>query len=308
MFLAFINKLGTILKKNRYMAKRTTKPTPEREPTYLIKSKGIFKNELLDRIFQGEELLKTNIQTMDDFERLKKEYSSWHDYNLELLKQSFNEPYNEYRKHYDEIGSWGSFFIGGRTSPAQEVKEFVDKFNSKVDNLKKLVQKTDLLKSSESETNDIQDKETEFDKSQIFIVHGHDDLAKVETARFIEQLGFKPIILHEQASSGLTIIEKIENYSNVGFGVVLYTPCDIGAKKGNETELKHRARQNVVFEHGYLIGKIGRKNVAALVKGDVETPNDISGVVYISMDNDWKLDLAKELRNSGYSVDMNKVI
>ncbi len=289
------------------MAKRTTKPTPERDPTYLIKSKAKFKEELQERIILGDELLKTNIQTMDDFEKLKKEFSSWHDYNLELLKQSFNDPYNEYRKHYDEVGAWGGFFLGGRTSPAQEVKEFIDKFNAKVDNLKKLVQKTDLLKSSEIEpVNQID--EVEFDKSQVFIVHGHDDLAKVETARFIEQLGFKPIILHEQASSGLTIIEKIENYSNVGFGVVLYTPCDIGAKKGNETELKYRARQNVVFEHGYLIGKIGRKNVAALVKGDVETPNDISGVVYISMDNDWKLDLAKELRNSGYPVDMNKVI
>lgn len=289
------------------MAKRTTKTIQEKEPTFLIKSKAKFKEELQERIILGDELLKTNIQTMDDFERLKNEYSSWHDYNLELLKQSFNKPYNEYRKHYDDIGSWSGFFLGGRTSPAQEVKEFIDKFNAKVDNLKKLVQKTDLLKSSEVEpVNQI--GEIEFDKSQVFIVHGHDDLAKVETARFIEQLGFNSIILHEQASSGLTIIEKIENYSNVGFGIVLYTPCDIGAKKGHETELKYRARQNVVFEHGYLIGKIGRKNVAALVKGDVETPNDISGVVYISMDNDWKLDLAKELRNSGYPVDMNKVI
>jgi predicted nucleotide-binding protein len=129
----------------------------------------------------------------------------------------------------------------------------------------------------------------------------------METAKFIEQLGLIPIILHEQVSSGFTIIEKIENYSNVGFGVVLYTPCDLGAKKGNETELKLRARQNVVFEHGFLIGKIGRKNVVALVKGDVETPNDISGVVYISMNNNWKLDLAKELRNTGFQVDMNKV-
>ncbi len=229
--------------------------------------------------------------------------SSWHINS----KQSFNEPYNEYRKHYDDVGTWGGFILGVPTSTAQEVKEFIDKFNAKVDDLKKLIQKTDLLKSSEAElVNQID--EFEFDKSQVFIVHGHDDLAKVETARFIEQLGFKPIILNEQASSGLTIIEKIENYSNVGFGVVLYTPCDIGAKKGHETELKHRSRQNVVFEHGYLIGKIGRKNVAALVKGDVETPNDISGVVYISMDKDWKLDLAKELRNSGYPVDMNKVI
>lgn len=167
----------------------------------------------------------------------------------------------------------------------------------------------DMSLSMPEKISDTESLEKPVKKSlNIFIVHGHDDLAKVETARFIEQLGFIPIILHEQASSGSTIIEKIENYSNVGFGVILYTPCDIGAKKGKETELKFRARQNVVFEHGYLIGKIGRKNVAALVKGDVEPPNDISGVVYISMENEWKMQLAKELRNSGYPVDMNKVI
>lgn len=148
------------------------------------------------------------------------------------------------------------------------------------------------------------------DKTEIFIVHGHDDLAKVETARFIEQMGFKPIVLHEKASSGKTIIEKIEEYSNVGFGVILYTPCDVGAKSATEPELQARARQNVVFEHGFLNGKLGRQNVCALVKGVVETPNDISGVVYVPMDEHgaWKLALAKELRNSGYAVDMNSVI
>jgi predicted nucleotide-binding protein len=289
------------------MAKKSLQPIPERESSFLVKSKEVFKKELKERILYGEECLKLEIKTIDDFEMIKKEYSLWHDYNLELLKQSFNEPYNEYRKEYDEIHSLGYFFIVGTTSLAQEIKDFVDKFNSKVDSLKKLVQKIDLLKSSLVEFEDIKDKKTEFDKLNVFIVHGHDDLAKMETAKFIEQLGLIPIILHEQASSGFTIIEKIENYSNVGFGVVLYTPCDLGAKKGNETELKLRARQNVVFEHGFLIGKIGRKNVVALVKGDVETPNDISGVVYISMNNNWKLDLAKELRNTGFQVDMNKV-
>lgn len=150
----------------------------------------------------------------------------------------------------------------------------------------------------------------EIDKSKVFIVHGHDELVKVNVARFIESLGFKPVILHEQASSGNTIIEKIEEYSNVGFGVVLYTPCDVGRNKENESELKSRARQNVVFEHGYLMAKLGRNNVCALVKNSVETPNDISGIVYVNFDDHgaWKLALAKELRNSGYSVDMNLVI
>ncbi|MBX9955700.1 nucleotide-binding protein [Peribacillus simplex] len=152
-------------------------------------------------------------------------------------------------------------------------------------------------------------KELEIDRTKVFIVHGHDDLAKIEVARFIEKMGLNPIILHEQASGGKTIIEKIEAYSNVGFGVVLYTPCDVGTKKGNEANLQPRARQNVVFEHGFLIGKIGRHNVTALVKEKVETPNDISGVVYINMDPHyaWQFGLAKELKSSGYDIDMNRI-
>jgi predicted nucleotide-binding protein len=148
----------------------------------------------------------------------------------------------------------------------------------------------------------------ELDLNKVFIVHGHDNLLKTEVARFIEKLKLEAIILHEKASSGKTIIEKIEEYSNVGFGIVLYSPCDIGAKNEENPKLQPRARQNVVFEHGFLIGKIDRKNVCALVKGKIEKPNDISGVVYISTEEEWRLSIAKELRNSGYDIDMNLVI
>lgn len=143
----------------------------------------------------------------------------------------------------------------------------------------------------------------EFNTKQVFVVHGHDDIAKLEMASFVKSLGLEPIILHLQASSGRTIIEKIEHYSNVGFGVVLYTPCDLGSKVGALTSA-YRARQNVVFEHGYLIGKLGRPRVAAVVKGNVETPNDISGVVYIQLDTAgaWRTELVKEMRAVGYRV------
>lgn len=90
-------------------------------------------------------------------------------------------------------------------------------------------------------------------------------MAKIEVARFIEKLGFEAIILSEQANEGKTIIEKIEEYSDVDFGIVLYTPCDVGSEK-DTNDFKPRARQNVVFEHGYLIGKLGREKVHALKK------------------------------------------
>lgn len=143
-------------------------------------------------------------------------------------------------------------------------------------------------------------------KRNVFIVHGRDNEAKFEVSRFIESLGLKAIILHEQASSGMTIIEKIEHYSNdADFALVLYTPCDHG-RGVHESKIppKNRARQNVVFEHGYLMAKLGRENVCALVKGEIETPNDISGVVYVALDiaGGWKKEVSKELKACGYNI------
>jgi len=143
-------------------------------------------------------------------------------------------------------------------------------------------------------------------KRKVFIVHGRDNESKQEVARFVESLGIGTIILHEQPSSGMTIIEKIEHYSSeADFALVLYTACDHG-RGIHETKVhpKNRARQNVVFEHGYLMAKLGRKNVCALVKGEIETPNDISGVVYVGLDiaGAWKTEVTMELKACGYKV------
>jgi predicted nucleotide-binding protein len=145
---------------------------------------------------------------------------------------------------------------------------------------------------------------------KIFIVHGHDGEAKEATARFLANLDFEPIILHEQANGGRTVIEKFENYSDVAFAVVLLTPDDMASSKAKPGETHERARQNVVLELGFFIGKLGRANVCPLVKGDVEKPSDYDGVVYVPMDagNGWKMTLAREIRASGLSVDGNKLM
>ena len=53
------------------------------------------------------------------------------------------------------------------------------------------------------------------------------------------------------------------------------------------------------------MAKLGRENVCALVKGTIETPNDISGVVYVSLDQSgaWQKEIVKELRACGYTID-----
>ncbi len=143
----------------------------------------------------------------------------------------------------------------------------------------------------------------------VFIIHGHDTGAKEEVARFISKLGLNPIILHEHASQGKTVIEKFEQHADVSYAIALLTPDDIGASNADREHLRSRPRQNVLFEFGYFIGKLGRQFVCGLVKGDVEIPSDYSGVLYINFNafGAWKLELVKELRAAGLQVDVNAV-
>ena len=144
---------------------------------------------------------------------------------------------------------------------------------------------------------------------KVFVVHGHDDAAKEGVARFIEKVGRIPIILHEQPSSGRTVIEKFEIYSDdVVFAVVLLTPDDMGSESGGVA--RPRARQNVIMELGYFIGRLGRTRVCALYKGNIELPSDYQGVLYVAMDSAgaWKTSLAQELVQSKISIDLNGLI
>lgn len=144
---------------------------------------------------------------------------------------------------------------------------------------------------------------------RIFIVHGHDGEARETVARFISTIGLEPVILHEQANRGRTVIEKVEANSDVGFAIVLLTPDDLGRSK-NGVELEPRARQNVLLELGYFIAKLGRDRVCALKRGTVEIPSDFAGVVWETMDasGGWKQSLGRELEAAGQSIDWNLVM
>lgn len=140
---------------------------------------------------------------------------------------------------------------------------------------------------------------------KVFIVHGHNNEMKLAVARTIEQLGLQPIILHEQPNKGRTIIEKFESLSeNVSFAIVLLSSDD------TMSDGKHRARQNVIFELGYFIAKLGRENVVALydTSTEVEIPSDITGVLYEPYDKPdgaWRFEVVQELKAANYDVDAN---
>ena len=145
---------------------------------------------------------------------------------------------------------------------------------------------------------DINDLNNHSDCSDtVFVVHGRDIEMRDSVVSFLKKNNIKYCVLEEKASLGQTLIEKILSIS-VGFAIILYSDKDDYGGLQSDLSInsfKKRARQNVVFEHGLFIGKLGREKVVFIMKPDVEIPSDIEGLVYISYNDNWQDKLKKEL-------------
>jgi predicted nucleotide-binding protein len=125
-------------------------------------------------------------------------------------------------------------------------------------------------------------QEIEADKrSGIFISHGHNELLKLKLKDFVEhRLKRRPVVLAEQPSAGMTVVEKLERLSNECSSAIILMTGDDMLRDGDA-----RARQNVVHELGFFQGKYGRDRVILLAEEGVELFSNISGIVYIKFDS-----------------------
>jgi predicted nucleotide-binding protein len=270
----------------------------------------VVSNEIKERIDIGVKRLSEFRQAPKQFgvEALVKnfelDFRSWNDFNIALLKTAYRDP--KIAEKYEQVGlptEWRGL--------EDKVNKLDWLFLRKIAALRSLrtqmrffAKATDLSKSTQTELKRFGNK--------VFIVHGHDGAVKLAVADTLKKLELDYIILHEQPDQGKTIIEKLETYSedvDLGYAVVLLTPDDVGKSKEDKDEPKSRARQNVVFELGYFISKLGRARVRALYSKGVELPSDYQGVLYTLLDDAgaWRYELADELEAAGFSIDRNKL-
>ena len=293
------------------MARKIAQPPEPQKPNLVVT-----RAEAESQIKKQLEKLENLLANCSDLDQAKTKLDQLAKYNKELLGRILDNDViaNEYDEHirFEEfrIDSFGSSYFN--YNPGEPLEEkFRQKVQVHIAELKSIVERLELIPElprvpAVEESN----KRKRASGSDIFIVHGHDEAAKEKVAGFIRALGLNPVILHEKPNKGRTVIEKFEDYANVGFAVVLLTPDDVGAAFSDKDNLCKRARQNVVFELGFFLGKLGRERVCALHKRDVEIFSDYSGVLFVPMDeNDgWKLKLAKEIKAAGIPVDLNKAI
>lgn len=150
-------------------------------------------------------------------------------------------------------------------------------------------------------------------RRKVFVVYGHDNDCRTQLEAMLRRWDLEPLILDQLPSEGQTIIEKLEKHtSEANFCVILATPDDIGYRAGHEDEKAYRARQNVVLELGMMLAKLGRRNVAILLRQqeNMERPSDIQGLIYIPFKDsvkDGSVLLAKEMAAQGYKIDVSKL-
>jgi predicted nucleotide-binding protein len=141
--------------------------------------------------------------------------------------------------------------------------------------------------------------------TSVFIVHGHDEVARLKVQNFLHKLRLDPIVLHDERNQGRAIIEKLEREAQrAQFAIVLLSPDDKGCRRADDT-FNPRARQNIIFEWGLFVGLLGRDKVCALCTGSVEMPSDVNGIAWESMEGHWEARVAKEMQAAGLRVDLN---
>lgn len=281
---------------------RAGSPGTASQPVLRV-ARSQLEGEIQKRFALGQELLDRPVPPQAaDVNALDGDFSTWDEFNEQLLRSRFTTS-----KVADEYKRVTAGF-GGQLPPDRELYWIHEAIRGQMRKLASIRQQLELFESEAEEAQGATRLKGSSAGAKIFVVHGHDGAVKLQVAEFLEKLtGERPVILHEKADTGRTVIEKFEDYaSEAGFAVVLLTADDEGKAKGAAT-LNYRARQNVVLELGFFFGKLGRRRVVALYEDGVELPSDVAGVLYKPLSGNWHTELARELRAAGIAIDPSKL-
>lgn len=115
----------------------------------------------------------------------------------------------------------------------------------------------------------------------VFIVHGRDEQFRRDLETILEGERLTPVVIQSQARTGADLLSFLEEkIRNCLAGFILLTPDDEGRLYEFGQQLRQRARQNVLFEAGYLTALFRHTNrICFLQKGELEIPSDLNGLL-----------------------------
>ena len=192
------------------MATRRTSAPPTPKPLLeLIMTRDEAKTRLQERIEKGLELKQRRVETRETFEILSNDYSKWDSFNSELLKRIFTT--DELAKEYD---FWGVMMMSmHERSLGEKIADVYEDVNKKIHRLDSIIERLELIPLSaavQAAAPAQASSPSQPRTKKVFVVHGHDEVAKTNLEVFLHEIGLEPVVLHRLADEGMTIIEKFE--------------------------------------------------------------------------------------------------
>jgi predicted nucleotide-binding protein len=261
--------------------------------------------QLINRaIHEARELVDREVAITDDrsFQEWTHDCERWDARTKMALRSVFEGPWPD---EFEEAATGSVYRVVNQTD-GETIQYRIEALEGAINTLRSFEERLEYIEPAPASATDVAPA-----GSGVFLVHGRDHGLREAVGRFLGLLGLEVVILDERANQGRTLIEKFErNALDVGFAVVLLTADDRASGPDEDVVPNEptRARQNVILELGYFMGKLGRDRVVALVAPGVEQPSDIHGLVYLPVAGDaWHLPLARELRAAGLAVDWDQL-
>jgi predicted nucleotide-binding protein len=280
---------------------------------FVDRIQGSSINTFAGTVNQLFEHLRTEVKdnpVFDKYEAEEAKWESWPEDNAEVsfrgndweMPSNFWDAKSLAYNIYKKVGKIGDIFgLLIEITGERKFDDSIYKFNQFfIGHLAKALE--DIMNANPELEKGMADK---VKGNKLFIIHGHDELLKKDIQLLLLRAGVNNIVLHEQPDKGRTIIDKlIEEGNHSNYAIALLSPDDL------LMDGKGRARQNVILEIGYFIGQLGKERVRMLVKGDLDIPSDLQGILYEKVDEsgNWRMKILKELMAVGIYVDLDKVV
>jgi len=231
------------------------------------------------------------------------EFKSWKDDAEKYLKKIYGETSSEaaafenieYYKYYLTFdlfnGGWRENILKEKDTFQKGIKTavFYLKSYEADDHVVDFEKKEQKAKNKSSDKAAAAPEAKKASNKKIFFVHGRNDGVKTQVADFLLKTGIKPVNINKNIGKDQPLMEKMAKHSDVKASIVLFSSA---------------AGQNVIFEAGYFIGKLGMEHTVILLEEGVETPSELNGCAFYEIDQKgkWRLEIANKLKSMNFDI------
>lgn len=185
--------------------KGDTPPAPPKKPSLVLPRTEV-ERKLKERVALGREIQAAPIKSEDELDEARNRQRKWNDYNIDYLRRCFDS--EVIAEKHENVPGWGAIYMSG-TSLGRIIGGFQEGIGRQITELESLVERLELIPEATGAAPLPTQPKGHIAGRSVFVVHGHDEAAKSETARFIERLGLEAIILHEQPNKGQRLLKSL---------------------------------------------------------------------------------------------------